>query len=103
MTIFLKKNLSFDDLVEEIIPKTAKKEKFSKHIKDFIEDKINSIKDEILYFKVSHFNILVMGNTGVGKSTLLNKVLKEEKAKTGEGEACTQGKPTPYESNKEKV
>ena len=39
-----------------------------------------------------------MGNTGVGKSTLLNKVLKEQLAKTDFGKACTQGKPKAYES-----
>ena len=39
-----------------------------------------------------------MGNTGVGKSTLLNKVLKEQLAKTDFGNACTQGKPKAYES-----
>ena len=43
-----------------------------------------------------------MGNTGVGKSTLLNRVLKKELAKTDFGKACTQGKPQPYESNEAK-
>ena len=102
MSSFLLNKLAFDDLVEEIIPKMAKKEKFSKCIKDFIEEKINSIKDENLDFKVSHFNILIMGNTGVGKSTLLNKILKEKIAKTDFGKACTQGKPKAYESNNAK-
>ena len=39
-----------------------------------------------------------MGNTGVGKSTLLNKILKDDLAKTDFGKACTQGKPQEYES-----
>ena len=102
MEIYLLNKLSFDDLVEEIIPKIAKKEKFSKNIRDFMEEKINSIKDDNLAIKISHFNILIMGNTGVGKSTLLNKVLKEQLAKTDFGNACTQGKPKPYESNNAK-
>ena len=102
MSLFLSSKLSFDDLVEEIIPKIVKKEKFSKCIKDFIEEKINSIKDENLDFKVSHFNILIMGNTGVGKSTLVNKILKEKLAQTDFGKACTQGKPKDYESNNAK-
>lgn len=102
MSFFLTNKLSFDDLVEEIIPKIAKKEKFSKYIKDFIEEKINSIKDENLDFKISHFNILIMGNTGVGKSTLANKILKENLAQTDFGKACTQGKPKDYESSKAK-
>ena len=81
MSYFLINVLSFEDLVNEIIPKIAEKEKFSKCIKDLIEEKINSIKDENLDFKVSHFNILIMGNTGVGKSTLLNKILKDDLCK----------------------
>ena len=102
MSSFLSEKLSLDDLVEEIIPKIAKKEKFSKYIKDFMEEKINSIQDENFDFKVLHFNILIMGNPGVGKSTLLNKILKEDLAKTNFGNACTKGKPKPYESNKAK-
>ena len=43
-----------------------------------------------------------MGNTGVGKSTLLNRVLKEKLAETNFGDACTQGKPKAYESNNAK-
>lgn len=75
MQVFLSTKLSLDDLVEEIIPEIAKREKFSKSIRELMEEKINSIRDENLDFKISHFNILIMGNTGVGKSTLLNKVL----------------------------
>ena len=102
MDIFLTNDLSFDDLNTEIIPKIVKKEKYATNIRDFMEDRINSIKDENLDFKVSHFNILIMGNTGVGKSTLLNKVLKADLAKTDFGKACTQGKPFPYTSNNAK-
>ena len=102
MQNFLLNELSFDDLVEEIIPKISKKEKFSRNVRDFMEEEIDSIKDENLEIKISHFNILIMGNTGVGKSTLLNKVLKEELAKTDFGSACTQGKPKPYESTNAK-
>ena len=98
MQVFLSTKLSLDDLVEEIIPEIAKREKFSKSIRELMEEKINSIRDENLDFKISHFNILIMGNTGVGKSTLLNKVLKEQLAKTDFGNACTQGKPKAYES-----
>ena len=102
MQSFLLNKLSFDDLVEEIIPAIAKKEKFSKYMKEFIEEKISSLKDENLDFKISHFNILIMGNTGVGKSTLLNRVLKEKLAETNFGDACTQGKPKAYESKNAK-
>ena len=55
----------------------------------------------------SYFNILVIGSTGVGKSTLINEVLKldensENSAKTGMGEPITLGEPHPYISDKVK-
>ena len=43
-------------------------------------------------------NVLVIGNSGVGKSTLINAVLGEEKARTGWGVKGTTEKLTIYES-----
>lgn len=43
-------------------------------------------------------NVLVVGNSGVGKSTLINAVLGEEKAKTGWGTKGTTEKLDIYES-----
>ena len=43
-------------------------------------------------------NVLVIGNSGVGKSTLINAVLGEEKAETGWGSKGTTDKLTIYES-----
>lgn len=34
-------------------------------------------------------NVLVMGNSGTGKSTLINAVFKFDRAKTGDGPAVT--------------
>jgi len=45
-------------------------------------------------------NVLVIGNSGVGKSTLINAVLGVEKAKTGWGTKGTTDKLTIYESEK---
>lgn len=44
-------------------------------------------------------NVLVIGNSGVGKSTLINAVLGEEKAKTGWGTSGTTDKLEIYESD----
>lgn len=43
-------------------------------------------------------NVLVIGNSGVGKSTLINAVLGEERAKTGWGTTGTTDKLDIYES-----
>lgn len=45
-------------------------------------------------------NVLVIGNSGVGKSTLINAVLGEEKARTGWGISGKTKKIMPYENDK---
>ena len=95
-------DISFDNLTKDLVSLIAKNEKFSINIRTFMEDKISSLKEENIILNISHFNILIMGNTGVGKSTLLNKVLKDKLAKTCLGKPCTQGEPKPYESEKAK-
>lgn len=45
-------------------------------------------------------NVLVIGNSGVGKSTLINAVLGEEKAKTGWGTVGTTRELAIFESDK---
>lgn len=45
-------------------------------------------------------NVLVIGNSGVGKSTLINAVLGEERAQTGWGTKGTTDKLSIYESEK---
>ena len=44
-------------------------------------------------------NVLVIGNSGVGKSTLINAVLGEEKAKVGWGTSGTTNQLEIYESD----
>lgn len=44
-------------------------------------------------------NVLVIGNSGVGKSTLINAVLGEEKAETGWGTKGTTDHLEIYESD----
>lgn len=44
-------------------------------------------------------NVLVIGNSGVGKSTLINSVLGEERAETGWGTAGTTKELKIYEND----
>lgn len=59
-------------------------------IKKKIEENIKTICKNIT--KTKHFNIVLLGREGIGKSTLLNTVLKlnkENEAKTGVGDSVT--------------
>ena len=103
---YIKENLADYDIrkLEEVIKKVFKEEKFSDLINLRVKEFIDQMKIES---HTSYFNILVIGSTGVGKSTLINEVLKldensENSAKTGMGEPITLGEPHPYISDKVK-
>ena len=66
------------------------------NLKYHIELIINSEKKSV----VEHINILLLGVTGVGKSTLINAILKEEICPTGQGKPVTKGEPRYYFSTK---
>ena len=72
-------------------------------IKQKIEEKIKNYK---FAENFQHFNILILGRAGIGKSTLVNSILElegtPEEAKTGIGKAITYGEPKGYISNKKK-
>jgi len=79
------------------------KQKMDSIIKIKIEENIKNYK---FVENLHHFNILVLGRAGIGKSTLVNSILEldgtPEAAKTGIGKAITQGEPTGYVSNTKK-
>jgi len=95
-------NITMENINEDLIIKIVKQEKFPKNVKDLLEERITNFNNENMNINISSFNIIIIGNTGVGKSTLLNKVLKEKKAKTDFGDVCTMGPPKPYESENAK-
>ena len=77
----------------------------TENINDILEERIKKFTKEYLESKneIKHLNIVLVGPSGVGKSTLINSVLELEQnkgAKEGEAEPCTMGTPQYYESNK---
>ena len=87
---------------EEVLQKIYKDEHFSDLISNRVKENINTMNFET---HTSLFNILLIGPTGVGKSTLINSVLQLDKnsknrAKTGKGVPITLGEPHPYTSEK---
>ena len=95
-------NITMENINEDLIFKIVKQEKFPKNVKDLLEERIINLNNENMNINISSFNIIIIGNTGVGKSTLLNKVLKEKLAKTDFGDVCTMGPPKLYESENAK-
>ena len=86
--------------------KNYMKDEFTKKLKGLIENDIgeiikliknnsknsnNGIKDEIVkeIKEMCFYNIILIGNTGVGKSTLINEFLKLKNSKAKEGDSAT--------------
>ena len=86
--------------------KNYMKDEFTKKLKGLIENDIgeiikliknnsknsnNEIKDEIVkeIKEMCFYNIILIGNTGVGKSTLINEFLKLKNSKAKEGDSAT--------------
>ena len=66
----------------------------SKMFQDIYMNKIRSVKNSIMNIKkevgeIKHLSIIIGGRSGVGKSTLINKMLKINRAKTGVGKIQT--------------
>ena len=81
--------------------------KTSEHINSVLEEKIKKLTNEYLNSKgtktINHLNIVLVGPSGVGKSTLINSVLELDGfncAKEGEAEPCTMGSPKYFDSKK---
>lgn len=60
----------------------------SNNIEKLVINCFEKIKEECI--TLSNLNIIIMGKTGVGKSTLINTIFQEELAPTGQGQPITQ-------------
>ena len=79
----------------------------TENIKSVLMEKVKLQVDDYNRTKgdqsIKHLNIILVGPSGVGKSTLINSVLQLDENKgapTGIGEPCTQGEPQFYDSIK---
>ena len=115
LTFTKEKITTSKDIQEKILPKYNLENLFQ-IIKSIIDESnlINLIKKEIeiniekneFSTKLNHFNILILGRAGIGKTTLINSILEFEgtpnELLTGEGTSKTMGEPKGYTSDKVK-
>ena len=88
------------NLINLITEQEEYKEKIFQEVKNILFEYAKNNRS------VSHLNAIVVGPTGVGKSTLINVILNftdENKIKTGIGVPCTMGEPKYYESEAEPI
>ena len=85
-----KQNIILNDFTKnELIEKIFEKINFDNYIEKFVENFIIKNREDIIKNKPKSINILVIGNSGVGKSTLINSFFNMNKAETGIGESVT--------------
>ena len=83
------KNIIENEMNNEIINISQKenfKQNFKKRSQEYYKKAIKEFS-----IKTKHLNILIIGKSGVGKSTLINAILKEDRAQTRLGRPCTEG------------
>ena len=79
-------NINISDDLEELFYNLYKDE----NIKDiYLKEILNSINNFTFNNQINCYNIQIIGNSGVGKSTLINALLREEVAKTTIGSVGT--------------
>ena len=83
-------SLKFLILNDDSISKIIKEDIFGNAYKKKLNNEINLINQKIDFCKIEYLTIIILGKSGVGKSTLVNSMLKEELADTGEGGITTQ-------------
>ena len=100
----LDKGYNKNQLTSNSIPisKILDKEGATLNYKEKIKNEFNRLKQKTNFANIDYISIIIVGKSGVGKSTLINSILQlegEEKAKTGEGKIQTV-KEKPYKNKK---
>ena len=92
------------NIIPNIKSKIISKINIENHLKLIIENYGNELIEKKVKQKLKYFNVLIIGETGKGKSTLINSILGlnplKDGAKEGKIESITKGQPKPYISNK---
>ena len=95
------KNIKIEDEKNDVLIKEiTEEENYKKKSSKTLENKILSKSEKLKL--IEHLNIILVGSSGVGKSTLINAFLeldKENSLETGIGEPCTKDIKY-FESNK---
>ena len=84
---------------QEMIKKILKKENFEKIQLIKINKELDELSIDVQFKKISYLTIIVTGKTGVGKSSLINALLKEYLAPEEMKNIATQ-QPSKYENKK---
>ena len=101
---FCREEISKFDLkkIEELIEQLNKSENLDKKVLSLLTIYSKDYSNNNQNKGIDHLNIVLIGPTGVGKSTLINSILElpdDKKAKTQSVDPCTMGEPEFYESN----
>ena len=79
------KNYNYKELVKSMLNSENADNVYNEKIKK----EISKIKNNREEFEIKYLTIMLVGKSGVGKSTLINSILKEQLAKTGTGSFVT--------------
>ena len=94
-----KQNLNFNGLAVKLM----NEENYFDTYKEKVKNEITKINNDVKSFEINYLTIILIGKSGVGKSTLVNSLLQfsgKNKIKTGVGGICTRALITPYKSDK---